>query len=338
MLEFWKTIPRLVAKLFQTQGQSQHFIAVSLQPTKSPERNPYGGDGPGNKVRTDLEAELDYVQACLAADLECIVKAIAEICVGKNAAKRRAAAPPTIQDYLKKVGLGPSSIDTLLTKGRRYIAERAKQTEPPRQPYLVPVKVRRLAAIGDVETLQGLADAHTTALTLVGRARWAAQATAKGIRTTFRQVGKNKRRTDKAMSRDILDGLPQMSIMEMTCLAFVSGVNPSRIWQYYHGDPATIDYYRVFDLAVFAGRLSRGEPAPISWDLVRYLYLHGECPNIASPWRVSLFPNTVDVHHALEWICARIETICGLDLLKATIVRWNKPGQAGTVWLSDPAP
>ncbi len=140
------------------------------------------------------------------------------------------------------------------------------------------------------------------------------------------------------MSRDIVDGLPQMSIMEMTCLAFVSGVNPSRIWQHYHGDPATIDYYRVFDLAVFAGRLSRGEPAPISWDLVRYLELHGESPNIDKPWRVWCFPNTVDVHHALEWICARIDTICGLGTLKATIGRWNQPGQVGMVWLSDPAP
>lgn len=336
--EFWKTIPRLVPKFLRVPGALQHFVAVRFRPSNRLGRDPYGGASAGKKLRTDLETQLDHVQACLVADLDCVVEALGVVEARQQANARRKAARKTLEDVLSPNGPGPSSIDTLLRNGRQYIQAREAQCDPAFRGYLTPAKAARLAASGDAETLKGLVAAHVKAFTLVGRARWAAQNTAKGWRATLIEVFKGKRRNDETISRDMLDRLPELSIMEMTCLAFVSGVNASHIWQCYHGAPETIDYHRVFDLAVFAGRLSRGEPAPITWDLARYLELHHDDPNIERSWRVLLFPDTVPVHFALEWICARIEAICGFDALKDMLGRCNQPGQSGTLRLAPLTP
>lgn len=333
VLNFWVTIPRLMLKLLRVPGYNPHFIAVHFRPSDSAEQDPYAGSGAGNKVRTKLESELDYVQACLVADLDNVVEALVAVEELAQAGARRKTAKKTLENVLKSVGTGPSSVNTLSRNGRRYLLEREAQCEPKYRGYRTSAKAARFAAIGDAEALKRLIDGHVMAIRLIGRARWAAQTTAKGMRATLIQVFKNKRRKDQTISRDMLDRLPELSIMEMTCLAFVSGVNASHIWQSYHGAPWTIDYHRVFDLAVFAGRLSRGEPAPITWDLARYLELHRDDPNIERSWRQLLFPNTVDVHFALEWICARIDDVCSFDELREMIGRCNQPGQAGTLRL-----
>lgn len=334
VLDFWGTIPRLVPQFVRRQGQPLHFVAVHFRPSQRAGLGPYDGIGPGNKPRTELEAELDHVQACLVADLECIVKALGAVEARRQTNQRRKSRPKTLDDALKSAPPGPSSIETLLRNGRRYIQERETRCEPAYRGYLTPAKVARLAAIGDAETLNGLIDAHVKAFTLVARARLAAQTTAKGFRATLIEVFKGKRRNDDTISRDMLDGLSELSIMEMTCLSLVSGVNASRIWQCYHGAPYTIDYYRLFELAVFAGRLSRGEPAPITWDLARYFQLHLENPNINRSWRVLLYPNTVQVHYALEWIRGRIEDICGIDELNSMLERCSMLKQNTTLRLN----
>lgn len=333
ILEIWGTVPRLVPEFLRSLSAAQHFLPIRFRPTLPPAPDPYEGIRKGMKPRTELETELDHVQSCLVADLECIVEALAAVETRKNATRNRKTVPTTIYDVLKPIVLGPSSVETLLTKGRCHIREREALWEPAYRGYLTPAKAARLAAADDAETLQGLRDGHVKAIELVGRARNAAQVTAKGFRATLIEIAKGKRRSDTTISRDMLDSLPDLSIMEMILVSFVSGVNASHIWQCYHGAPETIDYYRVFNLAVFAGRLSRGEPAPITWDLARYLQLHKEAPNINQWWRVRLFPNTVLVHLGLEWICAQIESLCDFDTLKEILGRCDQPGQSGTLRL-----
>lgn len=330
-LDFWEPVPRLVPKFLRFLGDAQHFVPVHFRKTSPPAPDPYAGNSKGMKPRTELETELDRVQSCLVADLECVVVALAAVVSRTNAARHRQAVPATIHDVLKPVVLGPSSVETLLTKGRRHIRERQAQWDPAYRGYLTPAKAALLAAAGDAEKLQELRDAHVKAIELVGCARNAAQATAKGLRATLIEIFKGKRRSDMTISRDMLDNLPDLSVMQMILLSFVSGVNAAHIWQCYHGAPETIDYHRVFDLAVFAGRLARGEPAPITWDLVRFLKLHKEAPNIDRSWRVEFFPNTVPVHAGLEWICDRIETVCGFDTLMQILGRCDQPGQSGTL-------
>lgn len=333
ILEIWGTVPRLVPKFLRFLSATQHFIPIHFRPTLPPAPDPYAGIRKGMKPRTELETELDHVQSRLVADLECVVEAFAAVETRKNATRNRKTVPATIYDVLKPVVLGPSSVETLLTKGRCHIREREAQWEPAYRGYLTPAKAVRLAAADDAETLQGMRDGHVKAIELVGRARIATQATAKGFRATLIEIAKRKRRSDVTISRDMLDSLPDLSIMEMILFSFVSGVNASHIWQCYHGAPETIDYHRVFDLAVFAGRLNRGEPAPITWDLARYLQLHKEAPAINQWWRVRLFPNTVQVHFGLEWICARIESFCDFASLKLILGRCDQPGQSGTLRL-----
>lgn len=338
LLHFWKTVPRLVPKFLRFLGDAQHFVPVHFRKTSPPAAVPYAGSSKGMKPRTELETELDRVQSCLVADLECVVEALAAVEARKNATRHRKTDITTIHDVLKPVVLGPSSVETLVTKGRRLIRERETQWNPAYRGYLTPAKALRLAAADDAKTLLGLRDAHVKAIELVGCARNAAQATANALRATFIETAKGKRRSDRTISRDMLDNLPDLSIMQKILLSFVSGVNASHIWHYNHGAPETIDYHRVFDLAVFAGRLTRGEPAPITWDLVRYLKLHKETPNIDRWWRVMFFPNTVPVHAGLEWICDRIESVCGLDTLMQTLGRCDQPGQSGTLRLSPAVP
>lgn len=333
MVNGWGTPPRLIPEFLRFLGDAQHFIAVHFQATSPPEKDPYAGVQRGKKVRTQLENELDHMQTCLVADLECVLKALYAVEMRKNATRRRKIIPPTLDEVLQPVVLGPSSIDTLLTKGRRHIREREANCDVAYRGYLMPARAARLAVIDDAVTLAELKDALSRSIHLVGRARNAAQATAKGFRATLIEFVKGKRRSDRTISRDILDSLPQLSVMEMILLSFVSGVNASHIWQYHHGAPETIDYHRVFDLAVFAGRLTRGEPAPITWDLARYLELHDSDPNINRTLRVLLFPNTVPVHHGLEWICAAIEKCCDFEELRAMLLNCNQPGQSGTLRL-----
>src|SRR5690606_22191374 len=102
--------------------------------------------------------------------------------------------------------------------------------DPAYRGYLVPMKAANLAGANDAEGLQVLLLSHVTMIDLVGRARNAAQATAEGMRATLVEVNKNKRRTDETISRDVLDRLPCLSIMEMTQFSFVSGLNASHLW------------------------------------------------------------------------------------------------------------
>ncbi|WP_420100738.1 hypothetical protein [Bosea sp. (in: a-proteobacteria)] len=333
MVNGWETTPRLVPEFLRFLGDAQHFIAVHFFATLPPEKDPYAGIQRGKKARTQLENELDLIQACMVADLECVLKALYAVEMRKNATRRRKIIPPTLDAALQPVILGPSSIETLLNKGRRHIREREANCDAAYRGYLMPARAARLAAIDDAVTLDGLKDALSRSIHLAGCARNAAQATAKGFRATLIEFVKGKRRSDRTISRDMLDTLPQLSVMEMILLSFVSGVNASHIWQCYHGAPATIDYHRVFDLAVFGGRLTRGEPAPITWDLARYLELHVNDPNINRSMRVLLFPNTVQVHHGLDWICAAIEKSCDFEELKAMLLKCNQPGQSGTLRL-----
>lgn len=328
--EFWGTIPRLVSSFLPLAGANQHFIPVRFRPSNRLGRDPYAGAIAGKKPRTELENELDHVQACLVADLDCVVEALGAVEEREQAEVRRKTAPKTLEDALNSIGPGPSSVDTLLVKGRRYIRQRHARCDPAYRGYLVPMKAVRLAAANEAEGLRALVLSHVTAIHLVGRGRNAAQATAEGMRATFVEINKNKRRNDETISRDVLDRLPRLSIMEMTEFSFASGINASHIWQYYHGAPATIDYHRVFDLAVFAGRLSRGEHSAITWDLVRYFLAHRTNPNIRRWWRVLLFPNTILVHDAVEWICGRIDQAYGLATFTGGLILCDQPGQSRT--------
>ena len=330
LLEFWGSIPRLVPDFLRRTGQVEHFVKVHFQPPDRAGPDPYAGGGSGKRPRTKLENELDDVQAGLIADLECVVKALNAVEARLQAGKKRQAAPQTLGDVLKSAAPGPSSIDTLLTKGRRSVRQRHSDCDPAYRGYLIPMKAARLASVNDADDLRTLVLSQVTAIDLVGRARNAAQATAEGMRATFVEINKNKRRDDETISRDMLDRLPRLSIMEMTELSFVSGVNASRLWQCYHGAPATIDYHRVFDLAVFAGRLSRGEPVLITWDLVRYVLAHRTDPNIRRWWRVLFFPNTILVHDAIEWICAQIDQAHGLAAFTGGLILCDRPGEGRT--------
>ncbi|MEN5081224.1 hypothetical protein ABE438_01965 [Bosea sp. TWI1241] len=338
VLEFWGTIPRLMPDFLRRTGQVEHFVKVHFQPPDRAGPDPYAGGGSGKRPRTKLENELDDVQACLIADLECVVKALEAVEARQQADKNRKAAPRTLGDVLNSAAPGPSSIGTLLAKGRRSIRQRHARCHPAYQGYLVPMKAARLTAVNDADGLRALVSSHVTAIDLVGRARNAAQATAEGMRATFVEVNKNKRRADETISRDVLDRLPRLSITEMTELSFVSGVNASRLRQCYHGAPKTIDYHRVFDLAVFAGRLSRGEPAFLTWDLARYLLAHQPDPNIRLGWKVQLFPNTVLVHDAIEWICAQIDQAYGLAAFTGGLILCDRPGESRTFRLPPLAP
>lgn len=328
--EFWRSIPRLVPDFLRRTGQVEHFVPVHFRPSDRAGPDSYAGGGSGKRPRTKLENELDDVQACLIADLECVVKALEAVEARQQAGKNRKAAPRTLGDVLNSAAPGPSSIGTLLTKGRRSVRQRHAGCHPAYRGYLVPMKAARLAAVNDADGLRALVSSHVTSIDLVGRARNAAQATAEGMRTTFVEVNKNKRRTDETISRDVLDRLQRLSITEMTQFSFASGINASRIWQCYHGAPATIDYHRVFDLAVFAGRLSRGGPVLITWDLVRYFLAHRTDPNIRWWWRVLFFPNTVLIHDAIEWICAQIDQAYGLAAFTGSLILCDRPGESRT--------
>ena len=333
LLDFWGTVPRLVPKFLRFLGDAQHFVPIHFRPTSPLESDPYGGIRQGMKPRTELEADLDRVQACLVADLERVVEALCAVETRKNATRNRKTVPPTLDDALTSVGLGPSAIETLATKGRRLIREREANCDPAYIGYQIPAIAARLAAIDDPVPLDGLKNDHVRAIQLVGRARNAAQATAKGFRATLIEIAKGKRRSDETISRDMLDRLPNLSIMEMTELSFVSGVNASHIWQCYIGAPTTIDYQRVFDLAVFAGRLSRGEPATITWDLARYILAHQTDPAIGRWWRTLFFPNTIMVHDAVKWICVRIDQSYGLAAFTGSLILCDRPGEFRTLRL-----
>lgn len=328
--EFWETVPRLVPLALRQNGLAQHFNPVHFQAGTSPDRNPYAGVQPGKKPRTDLENELDRIQACLVADLNDVVNALRRTVARNNSKTHRPDVLPTLEDVLKSVFPGPSSVATLLRKGREYAHERDAGWDCNYRGYLTAEKARRLEVAADIEGLKALIAAHVTAVTLLGCARNAAQATAEGFRATLLEIAKDKRRDDETISRDMLDRLPDLFIIGMTALSFVSGVNASRIWLHYHGAPYTIDYHRLFDLAVFAGRLARGEPAPITWDLVRYVIAHHERPNIKRWWRVLLFPNTVPVHHAIEWVLARIDDSYGLAAFTGGLILCDQPGESRT--------
>lgn len=330
VFRFWKTIPRLAPQFLRAADHFPHSIPVRFVSSNRAGRAPYAGGVSGKKVRTDLEDKLDDVQACLVADLACVVKALNAVETRLQAGKQRKAIPRTLEDVLKSAAPGPSSIDTLLTKGRRHIRRRHAGCDPAYRGYLVPMKAAHLAGANDAEGLRALLLSHVTAIDLVGRARNAAQATAEGMRATFVEINKNKRRTDETVSRDVLDRLPRLSIMEMTQFSFVSGLNASHLWQWYHGAPVTIDYHRVFDLAVFAGRLSRGEPAPITWDLVRYSLAHQTDPNIRRSWKVLLFPKTALIHDAIEWIRAQIDQAYGLAAFTGGLILCDQPGESRT--------
>lgn len=330
VFEFWKTIPRLVPQHLRAAVHFPHFIPVRFVNSNRPQRDPYAGGVSGKKVRTDLEDELDYVQACLVAELAVVVKALNAVEARLQAGKNRKANPRTLEGELESAAPGPSSISTLLPKGRRQIRRRHAGCDPAYRGYLVPMKAANLAGANDAEGLQVLLLSHVTMIDLVGRARNAAQATAEGMRATLVEVNKNKRRTDETISRDVLDRLPCLSIMEMTQFSFVSGLNASHLWQCYQGAPVTIDYHRVFDLAVFAGRLSRGEPAPITWDLARYFLAHQTNPNIRRGWKLRLFPNTVPIHAAIEWIRAKIDQAYGLAAFTGGLILCDQPGESRT--------
>jgi hypothetical protein len=338
VLEFWGTIPRLVPRFLRRTGRVEHFVPVHFRPSDRAGGDSYSGGGSGKRPRTELESELDDVQAHLVADLECVVKALDAVDARQQAGKNRKPAKKTLEEILGAAAPGPSSIGTLLTKGRRSVRQRHAGCHPVYQGYLVPIKAARLAAVNDVDGLRALVSSHVTAIDLVGRARNAAQATAEGMRTTFVEVNKNKRRNDETISRDMLDRLPRLSITEMTQFSFASGINASRIWQCYHGAPATIDYHRMFDLAVFAGRLSRGEPVLITWDLVRYVLAHRTDPNIRRWWRVLFFPNAILVHDAIEWICAQIDQTYGLAAFTGGLILCDRPGESRTFRLPPLAP
>lgn len=328
--EFWRTIPRLVPSFLRIAGATQHFIPVSFQPATPPASDPYTGVTSGRKPRTKLENKLDHVQACYVAELQALVDALAKAMVHGGGRRRRRENPPTLDDLLKSVFPGPSDASTLLRKGKVYIRDRDANWRPNYRGYLTTEKAKRLSAAGDIEAIKALIAAHVTTISLIGRARSAAQHTAQGFRATLIEIAKGKRRDDETIARDMLDHLPHLFIMEMTAFSFVSGINASHIWQCYHGAPYTIDYHRVFDLAVFAGRLSRGEPAPMTWDLVRYFLAHRTAPNIRQRWKVLLFPKTVAVHDAIEWIRAQIDQAYGLAAFTGGLILCDQPGESRT--------
>lgn len=328
--ESWGTIPRLVPKFLRVPGLIQHFVAVGFRPATPPAPDPYAGAISGKKPRTELENELDHVQACYVSDLQVLLAALARAMAHKDSQRRRRETPPTLDDVLNAVFPGPSGAATLLRKGKIYTRDRDANWDPDYRGYLTAEKADRFSSAGDIEALKALIAAHVTAITLVGHARNAAQATAEGFRATLIEIAKGKRRDDETISRDMLDHLPDLSIIEMTTFSFVSGINASHVWHCYHGAPDTIDYHRLFDLAVFAGRLSRGERALITWDLARYVAAHCESPNIKRWWRVLLFPNTVPVHHAIEEILARIDDSYGFAKFLGGLVLCDQPGESRT--------
>ena len=61
--EFWGHIPRLVPPSLRQDSAYQHFIPVRFRPATPLAPNPYAGVTAGKKPRTELENELDKVQA-----------------------------------------------------------------------------------------------------------------------------------------------------------------------------------------------------------------------------------------------------------------------------------
>jgi hypothetical protein len=328
--EFWGTVPRLVPLALRQNGLVQHCIPIRFQPTTPPAPDPYAGVRAGKKPRTDIENELDHVQACFVADLQALLAALAKAMAHRDAKKHRRETPPTLDDVLNAVFPGPSSTATLLRKGNIYTRDRDANWDTDYRGYLTAEKADRFSSVGNIEALRALVAAHVTAITLIGRARNAAQATAEGFRATLMETAKGKRRDDETIARDMLDHLPDLSIIEMVTFSFVSGINASHIWHCYHGAPYTIDYYRLFNLAVFAGRLARGEPALITWDLSRYVVAHRRQPNIKRWWRVLLFPNTVPVHYAIEDLLTRIDDSYGLAKFLGGLILCDQPGESRT--------
>jgi hypothetical protein len=328
-IKFWKTIPKLVAPFLRAHDQVKHPIPLRIEPsTATP--GAYSDGNAGRRARTALELQLDRVQSLLVADHDATVAASAKLVRQLNDEKNRQDSVPSLTETLKPVILGPSSVETLLRNGRAKARQRDRQQDPAYRGYRPAAKAGKLAAIDDMAGLEALINEQARAISLVGQARNAAQAIPTGFRKTKVQINKGRRPRDETISHDLFGGIRNLSIMEMAELSFASGVNASRIWVYFHGEPDKIDYHRVFELAVFAGRLSRGEPATISWDLVRYYLAHCETPNIQHPIRARAYPNTAPVHDAIEWILARIDEAYGIHAFTGELIGCDQPGECKT--------
>ncbi|AMJ59926.1 hypothetical protein AXW83_06125 [Bosea sp. PAMC 26642] len=326
VLMFWKTIPILIAQFLRRPGQVSHPIPVRFVSSRVGGANAFPGGGAGAPARTDLENRLDAIQALLISDLNTMVRALAAVVRNSHKQAPKPTQVPDLDAVLHGVWLGPSDSQTLLRKGNVLAATRDHTWDDQYRGHLPTAKAVHFQATGNVAGLKAMIESQRRAIALVGKARNAAQLIASGMRKVFNQAQKGNRPADETIARHVLDGLPKLSIMEMTEFSFVSGVNAADIWPFVHGEPAKIDYRRVFDLAVFAGCLARGEPTILRWDLVRYYIAHRATPNIRNRRKRALYPNTARVHKAIEWTLARVDHAYNIHTFTGQLVLSGQPG------------
>lgn len=304
----WNPVPHLAPKEIRGISPEQDYIVVWLKPPGPGEADPFIGGPKGRRHFTQLQRQLRSIQAVQIADLEAMITARVKVEALENDDPHgQDAVSLSINHELAPVVVGPTSAQTLLRDGRALSRRRDEATDAKYQGYLPAVKARRLEMAQDLAGLDDLIVIQLGNIALAGHALNAAQAFARGMRAVLVQVGKGRRPLDETISRRIVDDAQTMTIAEMVEFATVSGINPSHLWLQYHGEPGKIDYHRLFDLAVFAGQLERGEEAELRWDIACFFLEEYENPSAMNLVKVALYPNHVDVGFALETIRARID-------------------------------
>ncbi|WP_376986961.1 hypothetical protein [Bosea sp. R86505] len=331
MTKFWKRHPYLAPKEIRSRAPAGDFIKVQINPSDPGPTNPFKGGVAGAPHHTDLENELRAVQAIQIADLDVLAQARADaIAVRNEIKKNRPEASPSTVELLKGIYVGPANEDTLLPDGRSLSKKREAKVPPTHQGYLLTNQARCLASNNDIEGLDRLIQRQKANIALVGRARVAAAAGPSGLRAIMKQVNNGSRPSDENMSKRIIDSPPVMRITEMAKLSRITGIVASRIWVQYHGEPGKIDYYRLFELAVFAGQLERGEPAHLRWEVARYLLQELYSPSAGNILKVICFPNVRKVKFALRSIYDSIDASYGLAGLTGELILCHQQGQSKT--------
>lgn len=312
MNAFWRHIPWLAPAEIRDRAAPEDYIPVHFLPSANPTRDAYAGGGAGAPHHTDLQRRLNDIQAVQIADLETMLKSRAKVVALRNLAKHREDASPSLAETLAPVKEGPTSTNTLLRKGRKIAKARDAATDPSYRGYLPTIKARLLEQAGDIPGLDDMIERQVLDIALMGHALLAAEAVSNGMRELFNRANKGHRPTDETIAALVIDSAKPMTIAEMTEFAMACGALPSRIWLQYHGDPDKIDYHRLFELAVLAGQLERGEPAELRCDIARFFLNEWHLPSAEDVDQIIEWPNLIEVGFALMPIYATIHAAYGI--------------------------
>lgn len=307
--EAWGRRPRLASADLRNAAPWQDYIAILFRPSLDPGLNPFSGGKSGQRHRTDVQIQLNNAQALRISDLYALVGARNQILRMAGATQNRPIATIDFNDLLRPAVLGPSSWQTLLRKGQVLARLRDEAFGQTHRAYLIPALASRLSASGNHAALDALIESETLAINLIGRALMAAQAHTSGLREVFKQLWRGRRPMDKTISEQVIDSVAHFSVGEMASLSFASAVNASLIWNDRFGDTAKVGYFYLHEFAIFAGRLARAEPAPLTPELAQYIQAERHFAGADDAGRREAYQTIMPAHHAFLAIWNQIVAV-----------------------------